>query len=45
MMKEKDALQMMDELEKNGVDIKEELKEAAKELPEMVGALSRFSTN
>ena len=36
MMREKDALQIMDELEKNGVDIKEELKEAAKELPEMV---------
>ena len=27
---------MMDEMEKNGVDMKEELKEAAKELPEMV---------
>jgi len=32
MMNEKDALQVMDELEKNGVDMKEELRGAAKEL-------------
>ena len=36
MMKERDILHMMYELEKNGVNMKEELKEAAKELPEMV---------
>ena len=36
MMKEKDASQIMDELEKNGVDMKEEIKEAAKEAPEMI---------
>ena len=35
MMREKDAYQMMNELEENGVDMREELKEAAKEMPEM----------
>ena len=36
MMREKDAYQMMNELEENGVDMKEELKEAAKEIGKII---------